>query len=179
MTNGTNNKYKPVFMQRAIELSEIAYKSGKGLPIGCVIVKNGVIIGEGHNEIFSRNNPTSHGEIVAIENACKETKNLQLDDCEMYTTLEPCPMCLGAIYWAKLKTVYFANTSKNASEAGFDDAFIFKEINLEPEKRKIPMLNTGNAEALKILQEWKLHNLPDSQPWAEEVKPTLNKKADY
>lgn len=96
-----NNKYNEIFMQRAIELSQIAYKSGKGLPIGCVIVKDNVIIGEGHNEIFSRTNPTSHAEMVAIENTCNNLGSLTLNDCAIYTSLEPCPMCLAAIYWAK------------------------------------------------------------------------------
>lgn len=165
-----NTNYNPEFMKRAILLSEIAYKSGKGLPIGCVIVRNGQIIGEGHNEIFLRNNPTSHGEMVAIENACKNIHDLQLANCEMYTTLEPCPMCLGAIYWAKLSVVYYANTNKNASEAGFDDSFIFEEFKLSPEKRKIPLLGKNDPEAMKILQDWKLKNTPASQPWTDEFQ---------
>ena len=167
MTNKTNENYNPEFMQRAISLSEIAYTSGKGLPIGCVIVRNGEIIGEGHNEIFLRNNPTSHGEMVAIENACKNIGDLQLADCEMYTTLEPCPMCLGAIYWAKLSVVYYANTNENAAEAGFDDSFIFEEFKLPPEKRRIPMYSKHTAEAMKVLQNWKSKNIPSSQPWSE------------
>ncbi|MCD6065313.1 MAG: CMP/dCMP deaminase zinc-binding protein [Bacteroidetes bacterium] len=160
--------YNPAFMQRAVELSELAYKSGKGLPIGCVIVKNGVIVGEGHNEIFSRTNPTAHGEMVAIEDACKQTGDLQLADCDMYTTLEPCPMCLGAIYWAKLRKVYFANTSRDASAVGFDDSFIFREFGLEPQKRQIPMFNTENTGAMKVLREWQSLNSSASQPWQEK-----------
>lgn len=160
-----DKNYDEKFMKRAVLLSEMAYKSGKGLPIGCVIVRNGIIVGEGHNEIFSRNNPTAHGEMVAIENACNQIGNLQLGDCEMYTTLEPCPMCLGAIYWSKLRIVYFANTNKDASDMGFDDSFIFKELRQEPEKRKIPMINTNNTEAMKVLKEWQIENLPASQPW--------------
>ncbi len=163
---GTN--YNPEFMKRAISLSEIAYKSGKGLPIGCVIVRNGEIIGEGHNEIFLRNNPTSHGEMVAIENACKNIQDLQLAGCELYTTLEPCPMCLGAIYWAKISVVYYANTNKNASEAGFDDSFIFEELKLSPEKRKIPVLGKNDSEAMKVLLDWKSQNSSACQPWTDE-----------
>jgi tRNA(Arg) A34 adenosine deaminase TadA len=160
-----NKKYNDKFMQRANDLSEIAYVGGKGLPIGCVIVKNGDIIGEGHNEIFHRNNPTSHAEMVAIENACNQTGNLQLEGCEMYTTLEPCPMCLGAIYWAKLDVVYFANTNEDASEVGFSDNFIFEELNKPPEKRKIQILNMTNSNANRILKEWALKNIPALQPW--------------
>lgn len=159
------NQYNEKFMQRAIELSQIAYQSGKGLPIGCVIVKDNKIIGEGHNEIFSRTNPTAHGEMVAIENACKNAADLSLSDCAIYTTLEPCPMCLGAIYWAKLDVIYFANSNEMASKIGFDDSFIFNEIKLQPEKRAIPMWKKENEEAFKILQDWKSKELPASQPW--------------
>lgn len=159
------NIYNEKFMERAIELSQIAYKSGKGLPIGCVIVKDDKIIGEGHNEIFSRNNPTAHGEMVAIENACKKLNNLTLTDCVIYTTLEPCPMCFGAIYWAKLNTIYFANTNEMASKIGFSDHFIFEEMKLQPEKRKIPMFKKEHKNAIKILEEWKNNELPSSQPW--------------
>jgi guanine deaminase len=167
MVKNMIKNYEEKFMERAVELSEIAYKSGKGLPIGCVIVRNGIIVGEGHNEIFLRINPTSHAEMVAIENACTQLGDLQLTDCEMYTTLEPCPMCLGAIYWAKLRVIYFANTNKNASEVGFDDSFIFEEFNKSPEKRKIPMIKTNNIGAMKILKEWQSKNLPASQPWTQ------------
>lgn len=152
-------------MQRAIELSELAYLSRKGLPIGCVIVKNGKIIGEGHNEIFFRKNPTSHAEMVAIENACKQIDDLQLENCEMYTTLEPCPMCLGAIYWAKLKIVFFANTVAKSLEAGFNDQFIFKELLTAPKKRQIPMIQFEDENATKILMEWKAKGNDNSQPW--------------
>ncbi|MBA4241447.1 MAG: tRNA-specific adenosine deaminase [Sphingobacteriaceae bacterium] len=165
MAHIINDNYEERFMQRAIELSEIAYKSGKGLPIGCVIVKEGEIVGEGHNEIFCRTNPTSHGEMVAIENACKNIGDLQLTECEMYTTLEPCPMCLGAIYWAKLKVVYFANTNKDAAEVGFDDSFIFNEFAKAPEKRLIAMYSKNNPAAMKVLKDWQTENLPASQPW--------------
>jgi len=167
MIKNTDKSYDENFMKRAVVLSEIAYKSGKGLPIGCVIVRNGIIVGEGHNEIFSRNNPTAHAEMVAIENACNQLGNLQLTDCEMYTTLEPCPMCFGAIYWSKLRMVYFANTNKDAADAGFDDSFIFKELQKKPEKRKILLINKNNTEAIKVLKEWQIKNLPTSQPWTK------------
>ncbi|MBL7933117.1 MAG: nucleoside deaminase [Bacteroidia bacterium] len=159
------NTYNPLFMQRAIELSEIAYKSGKGLPIGCVIVRDGTVIGEGHNEIFIRKNPTAHGEMVAIEDACRKLNDLQLEGCDIYTTLEPCPMCFGAIYWSKLKNVYFANSREEASYAGFDDSFIFDQLHLKGSKQRIPMHHVKNEIAFKVLENWKSENLPASQPW--------------
>lgn len=165
MTQLIKDEYNEMFMQRAIELSQIAYKNGNGLPIGCVIVKDNKIIGEGHNEIFSRTNPTAHGEMVAIENACKNLKDLSLIDCAIYTTLEPCPMCLSAIYWAKIKIIYFANSNEQATQIGFSDNFIFNEIKLQPKKRKIPMLKKENTDAIKILEEWKSKDLGSSQPW--------------
>ena len=161
--------YNQEFMDRAIELSKIAYHSGKGLPIGCVIVKDGEIIGEGHNEIFFRKNPTAHGEMVAIENACKNIDNLQLSDCEMYTTLEPCPMCFGAIYWAKLGAIYFANSSDEATHVGFDDSFIFQQLMNEPNKQIIPMYHFANKSAMDVLEDWKAKNIPASQPWTDNA----------
>jgi len=160
--------YDPKFMQRAIELSELSYKSGKGLPIGCVVVKNGQIVGEGHNEIFLRKNPTAHGEMVAIENACKHLNDLSLKDCDLYTTLQPCPMCLGAIYWAGLRTVYYANAHKDAADVGFDDSFIFGEFKLEPEKRRIPMKSVRSEEAVSVLKAWKALESHAAQPWSGE-----------
>lgn len=159
------NKYKESFMQRAIELSKVAYKSGKGLPIGCVIVRNDQIVAEGHNEIFSRINPTAHGEMVTIEKASLNLESLLLTDCEIYTTLEPCPMCLSAIYWAKIKTIYFAASNESATQIGFSDNFIFNEIKLDSSKRKIPMHNHESEQAIKILKEWKDQELTSAQPW--------------
>lgn len=156
--------YNPHFMQRAIALSELSYKSGKGLPIGCVIVRDGKIIGEGHNEIFIRKNPTAHGEMVAIEDACKNIADLSLAGCEIYTTLEPCPMCLGAIYWANITTIYYANTVKQAVEVGFDDSFIFEEFLKKPEQRKIPSSHVNNAEAIKVLKDWLMLGKDAAQP---------------
>lgn len=161
-----NDNYNDLFMMRAIELSEQAYESGHGLPIGCVIVKDGIIIGEGHNEIFVRNNPTAHAEMVAIENACKNSQELQLSDCEMYTTLEPCPMCFGAIYWAKLKTVFYANNNVDASEIGFDDSFIFNELLKPDSEKRIPLKHVQNLKAKNVLHEWCKRNINPSQPWS-------------
>lgn len=155
MENAVGAMYEERFMQRAIELSRQAYKSGKGLPIGCVIVKDTTIVGEGHNEIFARTNPTAHGEIVAIENACSNLGTLDLTNCVIYTTLEPCPMCLSAIYWAKLKVVYYANSNQIATKIGFDDSFIFDEIKLHPEKRKIPIVHKASQEAIHVMETWK------------------------
>ena len=160
-----DNRYNEKYMKRAIELSEIAYQSGKGLPIGCVIVKEGKIIGEGHNEIFLRSNPTAHGEMIAIEDACKKQGGMQLQDCEMYTTLEPCPMCFGAIYWAQVGVVFYANSKADANEAGFDDSFIFDEIVKPVDERMIKTHHTECAGAKKVLTEWKSKELAHGQPW--------------
>ncbi|MBR9774372.1 MAG: nucleoside deaminase [Cytophagales bacterium] len=160
--------YHPKFMLRAIELSKMAYKSGKGLPIGCVIVRNGKIIGEGHNEIFERVNPTSHGEMVAIERACRNINDLQLSECQMYTTLEPCPMCLGAIYWAKIHKVYYANTNADAAKVGFDDTFIFDELRKSANERKINFLYVPDKNAITVLEEWKSKDLISAQPWNDK-----------
>jgi tRNA(Arg) A34 adenosine deaminase TadA len=168
LTMQKETTYNEKFMARAVELSNSAWKSGKGLPIGCVIVKDGQIIGEGHNEIFIRKNPTAHGEMVAIEDACKNTGELELKDCELYSTLEPCPMCFGAIYWAGIRAVYYANTSSDAMKAGFADSYILQELNMAPEKRKIPFLHLQNTEALQVLTQWKAKDPYAAQPWKPE-----------
>ena len=155
--------YKEEFMQRAVALSQTAYTSGKGLPIGCVIVKNGVIIGEGHNEIFLRNNPTAHGEMVAIEDACRKTGDLVLSGCDLYTSLEPCPMCLGAIYWSQIRAVYYANSHEDATEVGFDDAFIFEELAKPHAQKRIPHEHVHSTQAKNILKEWLAQQIPPRQ----------------
>lgn len=151
-------------MQQAVELSERAYRSGKGLPIGCVIVKAGEVVGAGHNEIFSRTNPTAHAEMVAIEDACRHARSLDLSGCELYTTLEPCPMCLSAAYWARIRVVYFANSSRDAVAAGFADDFILRELTTAPEQRSIPTLGVPNGEALRVLHDWKARGMDAAQP---------------
>ena len=143
------------FMKRAIELSMQALQSGKGGPFGCVIVKDGKIVGEGHNQVTSTNDPTAHAEVVAIRNACKNLDTFQLDGCEIYTSCEPCPMCLGAIYWARPSKVYFANTRQDAADIGFDDSMIYEEITIDLQYRKIPMIPHGRAEAMIVFNEWK------------------------
>lgn len=144
------------FMLRAIELSKNGLESGKGGPFGCVIVKDGKIIGEGNNQVTSTNDPTAHAEMVAIRNACKNINSFQLEGCEVYTSCEPCPMCLGAIYWARPDKIYFANNRSDAAEIGFDDAFIYDEIGEKIENRQIQMEPLGRMEALEIFKQWKL-----------------------
>ncbi|HNE49899.1 MAG TPA: nucleoside deaminase [Chitinophagales bacterium] len=142
------------FMQRAIALSQESVDSGKGGPFGCVIVKEGKIIGEGNNQVTSTNDPTAHAEVVAIRNACKNLNSFQLEGCEIYTSCEPCPMCLGAIYWARPEKIFFANTRKDAAAIGFDDSFIYDEIPLEIAHRKIPMIALERTAALKVFKAW-------------------------
>ncbi len=153
--------YNEVHMRRAIELSIIAHTSGKGLPIGCVIIKNGLVIGEGHNEIFLRNIPTAHAEMVAIEDACKKTNNILLEDCELYTSLQPCPMCFGAVYWSGIKKVYYAVSCEDAEKAGFDDAFIYEQLAKPTSQQLIPMDYVRTDEALRVLVNWKTNNYSD------------------
>ncbi|MDB5228369.1 MAG: tRNA-specific adenosine deaminase [Bacteroidota bacterium] len=143
------------FMKRAVELSILAMQSGKGGPFGCVIVKDGKIVGEGHNQVTSTNDPTAHAEVVAIRNACANLDTFQLDGCEVYTSCEPCPMCLGALYWARPSKIYYANTREDAAEIGFDDSMIYEEITVQLCDRKIPMIPFGRSEAIIAFNEWK------------------------
>jgi tRNA(Arg) A34 adenosine deaminase TadA len=142
------------FMQRAIELAIAGMNNNSGGPFGCVIVKNGEIIGEGNNQVTGTNDPTAHAEIVAIRNACKQLNSFQLSDCEIYTSCEPCPMCLGAIYWARPSKVYYACTREDAAKSGFDDNFIYNEIRLDNSQRSIPMIQISRDEALLVFQTW-------------------------
>lgn len=143
-----------LFMREAIRLSKVAIDNGEGGPFGCVIVKNDTIVGKGYNNVTSTNDPTAHAEITAIRDACKNLKTFQLNDCVMYTSCEPCPMCFGAIYWARLMRVFFANTKKDAARIGFDDAFIYEEITVTMEERSIPMHNISREEALVVFDQW-------------------------
>jgi guanine deaminase len=142
------------FIKIAVQLSKEGSDNNKGGPFGCVVVKDGKIIGKGYNRVTSTNDPTAHAEIVAIREACKNLNAFQLDGCEIYTSCEPCPMCLGAIYWARPDKVYYANTRNDASNAGFDDAFIYDEINIQPVNRKIKMVHVPNTEAIRIFKNW-------------------------
>jgi tRNA(Arg) A34 adenosine deaminase TadA len=142
------------WMDRAIKLAKSGMDSGKGGPFGCVIVKNGNLIAEGYNEVISSKDPTSHAEMVAIRKACKKLDSFQLTGCEIYASCEPCPMCLGAIYWARPERVFFAATRKDAAQIGFDDEFIYEELHIEPGLRNIPMLHKENRNALEVFKEW-------------------------
>src|SRR5690606_10055365 len=142
------------FMQLAIDLSQEGMNAGKGGPFGCVIVKDGVVVGKGCNSVSSTNDPTAHAEIVAIKDACKNLGTFQLTGCDIYTSCEPCPMCLGAIYWARPDRVFYANDKKDAAAAGFDDDFIYQELTIPPENRKIPMEQLPVEEARQVFREW-------------------------
>ena len=142
------------YMNRAIELSLKYMRENKGGPFGAVVVKDDKIIAEGFNCVTSANDPTAHAEIVAIRKACEQLNSFQLTDCEIYTSCEPCPMCLAAIYWARPKIVYFANTKEDAAHIGFDDDYIYHELNKDHEKRKITMLPLMRDEALRAFEEW-------------------------
>ena len=142
------------FMQEAIRLSIENVTSGKGGPFGAVIVKDGEIIARGANEVTTSGDPTAHAEVVAIRNACKALGTFQLDGCEIYTSCEPCPMCLGAIYWARPDKMYFANTKKDAADIHFDDQFIYDEIEIPYENRKLVTSQMMREEALEAFKLW-------------------------
>ena len=140
-------------MMKAIELSIESVKSGTG-PFGALIVKDNKIISEGYNKVTSANDPTSHAEIVAIRNACKILNNFSLKGCNLYTTCEPCPMCLSAIYWSRINKIYYANTRSDAQKIDFSDALIYEELNKTIKERKIPMHQMMREEALKAFEMW-------------------------
>jgi guanine deaminase len=143
------------FMARAIQLSIENVRTGRGGPFGAVVVKGGEIIGEGANSVTATNDPTAHAEIIAIREACKKLGGFELVGCEIYTSCEPCPMCLGAIYWARPDRVYFGNTAADAANAGFDDSHIYDEIPKAHSERKIPMVPMMREEALEGFRDWK------------------------
>ena len=143
------------FLERAIALSKQGMESGQGGPFGCIIVKNNEIVGEGNNRVTSSNDPTAHAEVVAIREACKKLNTYQLDGCDIYTSCEPCPMCLGAIYWARPRRVIYANTREEAEAIGFDDDFIYSEINAAMVDRKIPFIHSPHPAATEIFTAWK------------------------
>ena len=142
------------FMQRAIELAEKGMDSNAGGPFGAVIVKDGKIIAEGFNKVTSTNDPTAHAEVTAIREACKNLNSFQLEDCILYTSCEPCPMCLGAIYWARPKKVFYGANREDAAAIGFDDQFVYDEIDKEMNARKIPFENIDRDEALRVFNKW-------------------------
>jgi len=143
-----------IFMQHAILLSRQGMLNKEGGPFGCVIVKENIIVGRGNNKVICNNDPTAHAEIIAIRDACKNLATFKLNGCEIYTSCEPCPMCLGAIYWARPSIIYYANNRKNAADIGFDDAMIYNEMKVEVSNRKIPMVSISSIAALKVFKEW-------------------------
>lgn len=146
-------------MSEAIQLANRGISHKEGGPFGCVIVKGDEIVGRGNNQVTSTNDPTAHAEVVAIRNACKNLNSFQLEDCEIYTSCEPCPMCLGAIYWARPKVIYYAGTRADAADAGFDDSLIYEEMDRSLADRLIPIKSIGREQALKVFETWK--NNPD------------------
>jgi tRNA(Arg) A34 adenosine deaminase TadA len=141
------------FMREAIALAIQNVAEGGG-PFGCVIVKDGKVIARGVNRVTQTNDPTAHAEVVAIRNACHTLRSFQLTGCELYTSCEPCPMCMAAVYWARPDMVYFGATKDDAAHAGFDDSMIYEEFALPYEKRRIPVAQLGRDEALKALEAW-------------------------
>lgn len=142
-------------MLRAIELSMISLKEDGG-PFGCVIVKNNEIISEGFNEVTNKNDPTAHAEIVAIRNACKKLNTFNLKGTQMFTSCEPCPMCLSAVYWSHIDKIYYGNNRKDAAKIGFDDSYIYDELSINLNKRKIPLEQINEKEAIKAFEEWEV-----------------------
>ena len=144
------------FMYRAIQLSLQNIDAGVGGPFAAVVVKDGKIIAEGTNRVTSTNDPTAHAEVIAIRAAAQALRSFQLVECDLYTTCEPCPMCMGAIYWSRLAKVYYANTHNDAAKIGFDDSLIYQQLKLAPGERKIPMQQMMREQALAAFREWEM-----------------------
>ncbi len=145
---------KREFMSKAIVLAEGNVKTLKGGPFGAVVVKDGEIVGRGSNQVTVNNDPTAHAEVVAIRDAAKNLGTFDLSGCEIYSSCEPCPMCLGAIYWAHMDKLYYAATKDDAAKADFDDSFIYKEFALPKEDRSIPSVQMMREDAVKVFEEW-------------------------
>jgi len=141
-------------MREAIRMAQHGLRNNAGGPFGCVIVRQGRIVARGHNRVTATNDPTAHAEIVAIRSACDSLQTFRLDDCELYTSCEPCPMCLAAIYWARIPRVFFANTRADAAEIGFDDDTIYRELALPIAERTVRMHPLLRDEALATFREW-------------------------
>ena len=144
------------FMQMAIDLSEYNVKQAQGGPFGAVIVKDGMVVARSANKVVTQNDPTAHAEISVIRLACQELGTYDLEGCEIYTSCEPCPMCLGAIYWAHISKIYYANTKKDAADIGFDDHFIYDELVQPMEKRKLSFVQLMRNEALAVFKQWEI-----------------------
>ena len=142
------------FMREAIRISIQKMRRGEGGPFGTVVVKGGRIVGRGWNRVTSTNDPTAHAEVVAIRAACRKIKTFHLEDCVLYTSCEPCPMCLAAIYWARLRCVYYGNTRKDAASIGFDDDLIYKELALPLARRRVPLRQLLPGEAAAAFHAW-------------------------
>ena len=141
-------------MQEAIKLALINVDIANGGPFGAVVVKEGEIVGKGQNEVTEKNDPTAHAEIVAIRDACQNLGTFDLSDCELYASCEPCPMCLGSIYWANINKLYYAATKDDAAKANFNDAHIYKEFTLPKEERSIPSAQLLREESVKVFDKW-------------------------
>ena len=141
-------------MQQAIQLAIENVRHGHGGPFAALVVKDGRVVGQGTNVVTSTNDPTAHAEMGAIRAACAALGSFQLDGCDLYCTCEPCPMCLGAIYWARLRQVFFGAAAGDAASAGFDDALIYRQIGVPPPQRKIPFLTLMREEALACFRAW-------------------------
>ncbi|MFP5470912.1 MAG: nucleoside deaminase [Bacteroidia bacterium] len=141
-------------MQHAIELARKGMMNNEGGPFGAIVIKDGKIIGKGNNKVTSTNDPTAHAEVTAIREACKNLNTFQLDGCILFTSCEPCPMCLGAIYWARPDKVFYACTRQDAADIGFDDNLIYEELEINIHQRKISFVQIERENALKVFQEW-------------------------
>jgi tRNA(Arg) A34 adenosine deaminase TadA len=142
------------FMRAAIEEAGAGLRAGHGGPFGCVIVRQGAIVARGHNRVTSALDPTAHAEVSAIRDACRALGKFSLEDCELYTSCEPCPMCLAAIYWARIPKIFYGNTRADAAAIGFDDDFIYRQLALPPEQRAVKMLPLLRPEAQAAFREW-------------------------
>src|ERR1700742_2765890 len=147
----------PIFMEKAIALATENVTSGRGGPFGTVIVRNGEIVATGSNLVTATNDPTAHSEIVAIRNACFTLKNFQLKGCHIYASCEPCPMCLAAIYWARCDAIFYGCCAADAAAAGFDDAFLYEEMKMPIDQRRIPTINLLPEQAIASFDAWREH----------------------
>ena len=154
MPSQENFSPEPKFMELAVRLATENVRKGAGGPFGAVVVRNGEIVAEAVNSVTAANDPTAHAEINAIRAACKALASFQLTGCEVYTSCEPCPMCMAALYWARPSVVYYANTKSDAAQAGFDDSFIYSELALPPDARQIRVVRILDSRALDSFKEW-------------------------
>lgn len=155
MSEKNKNKEDQKFMLKAIEYAQKGMDNNEGGPFGAIVVKDGKIVGKGNNKVTSTNDPTAHAEVVAIRDACKNLGAFQLDDCVIYTSCEPCPMCLGAIYWARPTRIVYACDKKDAADIGFDDDFIYKEMELPLAARSIKTEQILRKEGIEVFKAWK------------------------